>query len=323
LQESALSRRVRVERKWQEAERIFGFELADPGGAPLPSFSAGSHIDVHVPGGLVRQYSLCRPASEDGHYEIAIQHEINSRGGSATLCANIQRGDLLEISDPRNHFPLEPAEHSLLLAGGIGITPLLCMAQRLSAQAASFELHYCTQSRARTAYLERIAAAPFSDKASFHFDDGEAAQRLDLSRVLGAASAGKHVYICGPAGFLEFVREQARQQGWASANVHFEYFSPPAQPQQTASDRFTVVIASSGLEVNVAEDEPVTVALARVGIEIPQSCEVGVCGTCLTRVLEGIPDHRDYFLSDAERATNKQFLPCCSRAKTPRLVLDL
>lgn len=314
---------VRVKRKWQEADRIFGFELAGTSGAPLPSFSAGSHIDVHVPGGIVRQYSLCRPASEDGRYEIAVQHEPSSRGGSAALCASVQQGDLLQVSEPRNHFPLEQAEHSILLAGGIGITPILCMAQRLSVQGSSFELHYCAQSRARTAYFDRITSSPYASHASFHFDDGEASQKLDLPRVLSDPGAARHVYICGPAGFLEFVRERAKVQGWANDKVHFEYFAPPPQPADAPSQSFLVVIASSGQTVAVGEHEPVTAALARAGIEIPQSCEVGVCGTCLTRILEGVPDHRDYFLSDAERATNKQFLPCCSRAKSARLVLDL
>jgi vanillate monooxygenase ferredoxin subunit len=318
-----LSRSVRVERKWQEADRIFAFELADPAGEPLPSFSPGSHIDVHVPAGVVRQYSLCRPAGEDGRYEIAVQQEINSRGGSEALCTTVQEGDALEISEPRNHFPLERAEHTLLLAGGIGITPLLCMAEQLSTTGSSFDLHYCAQTRTRTAYLARIASSSYASSVAFHFDDGADSQKLDASSVLGEPRAGRHLYVCGPAGFLELVRERARLSGWAGENVHFEYFAPPANPAQAQSNRFAVVIASSGQTVMVDDTESVTAALARVGIEVPQSCEVGVCGTCLTHILEGVPDHRDYFLSDAERATNKQFLPCCSRAKSARLVLDL
>lgn len=318
-----MSRFVRVERKWQEADRIFAFELADASAAPLPAFSAGSHIDVHVPGGIVRQYSLCRPAGEGGRYEIAVQRELNSRGGSEALCADVRAGDVLEISDPRNHFPLEPSDHTILLAGGIGITPLLCMAEQLATMRSPFELHYCTQTHARTAFLERIASSRYASHVSFHFDDGAESQKLDVASVLADPRPGKHLYVCGPAGFLEFVRERARLGAWANTNVHFEYFAPPADQVRAESNSFAVVIASSGQTVMVGENEPVTVALARAGIEIPQSCEAGVCGTCLTRILEGIPDHRDYFLSDAERATNKQFLPCCSRAKSARLLLDI
>ncbi len=197
------------------------------------------------------------------------------------------------------------------------------MAQQLSAQSLPFELHYRTQTRMRTAYLGRIADASYAGNVSFHFDDGAELQKLDLPSVLGMPHSNTHLYVCGPAGFLEFVREQARVGGWVNANVHFEYFAPPANQTQAGSNRFEVVIASTGQTVMVSDNETVTAALAREGIDIPQSCEAGVCGTCLTRVLEGIPDHRDYFLSDAERATNTQLLPCCSRSRTPRLVLDL
>lgn len=318
-----MTRLVRVARKWREAHRVFAFELEDASGSPLPSFSAGSHIDVHLPGGLIRQYSMCGPDDEHGRYEIAVQHETHSRGGSDALCLSVHEGDTLEISDPRNHFPLLPADDTLLLAGGIGITPLLCMAQRLATIRARFQLHYCTQTRDRTAFFDRIGQSAYAGNAFFHFDDGDPAQKLDIAAVLARPGAAKHLYVCGPPGFLQFVREQARLGGWAGDNVHFEYFSPPAELAQAASMGFQVVIASTGQSVMVAENELVTDALARVGVDIPRSCEVGVCGTCLTRVIEGIPDHRDYFLSDAQRAANDQFLPCCSRAKSARLVLDL
>jgi vanillate monooxygenase ferredoxin subunit len=318
-----MTRLVRVARKWQEADRIFVFALADASGAPLPAFSAGSHIDVQISGGMTRQYSLIRHDFEREHYEIAVQRELQSRGGSEALCASVHEGDELLISEPRNHFALEPARHTVLLAGGIGITPLLCMAERLASIDASFELHYCTQTRSRTAFLNRIAASAFAQKAFFHFDDGADAQKLDIASVLAAPRAGKRVYMCGPAGFLEFVRERALLAGWANANVHFEYFAPPPDQGSTDSASFAVVLASNGQTVVVGADEPVTAALARAGIDVPMSCESGVCGTCLTRVIEGIPDHRDYFLSDAERAANDRFLPCCSRAKSARLVLDI
>jgi vanillate O-demethylase ferredoxin subunit len=318
-----MTRPVRVARKWQEAHRVFAFELEDVSGRPLPSFSAGSHIDVHLPRGMTRQYSLCSLENENGRYEIAVQQEINSRGGSEELCVSVHEGDTLEVSDPRNHFPLQPADYTLLLAGGIGITPLLCMAQRLATIRAPFELHYCTQTRDRTAFFDRIGRSTYASNSFFHFDDGDNSQKLDIATVLALPGSAKHLYVCGPPGFLEFVRDGARVGGWASDNVHFEYFSPPTDGVQAGSTGFQVVIASTGQSVMVAADEPVTEALARIGVDIPRSCEVGVCGTCLTRVLEGIPDHRDYFLSDAQRAANDSFLPCCSRSKSARLVLDI
>ena len=314
-------RAVRVTRKWQEAEGIFGFELDDVLGGRLPPFSAGSHVDVHVSGGIVRQYSLSRPSGEGGGYEIAVLHEAQSRGGSAALCGQVKEGDTLEISAPRNHFPIHPASHSLLVAGGIGITPILCMAEQLASQGASFELHYCSRSPDRMAFRERIANSGFAASSFFYFDDGEPSQQLDPLALFVSPDPGKHLYVCGPSGFLEYIRNAARDAGWSDANVHFEYFSPPADPAPLAGGSFEVEIPSSGVTVLV-KDESIAEALLRVGIDVPISCEQGVCGSCRMRVIEGEPDHRDYIQSDDERAMNDQIFPCCSRSKSPRLVLE-
>ena len=318
-----MTRCVRVARKWQEAERIFVFELHDPAGGALPPFEPGAHIDVHVPGTLVRQYSLCGLPSQHNRYVIAVQHEAQSRGGSESICTRLHEGDQVEISDPRNHFQLVPSDFTLLLAGGIGITPLICMAEHLADRGSPFELHYCTQGPSRTAFRERIIAARYRAQTFFHFDDGKAAQKLDIDAVLRSPHANRHLYVCGPPGFLEFVRDRARRLGWAGPNVHYEYFSPPVSTAQEEATSFEVVSARSGRAAIVRKDESVIDALARVGIDIPRSCEVGVCGTCLTGVIEGTPDHRDCLLSDQERAANKQFLPCCSRSLGARLVLDV
>lgn len=314
-------RAVRVTRKWQEAEGIYGFELEDALGGSLPPFSAGSHIDVHVPGGFVRQYSLSRLQGERNDYQIAVLRDPESRGGSATLCESIKEGDTLEISEPRNHFPLQAGEHSLLLAGGIGITPILCMAEQLVVEGASFELHYCSRSPERMAFKERIARSRFASKTFFHFDDGEASQLLDPAGVFADPEPGKHLYVCGPSGFLEHIRSSARNAGWQDGNVHFEYFAPPADQRTAKGESFEVEIPSSGVSVAVG-DETIVEALLRVGIDIPVTCEQGVCGSCRMRVIEGEPDHRDYILSDDERTLNDQIFPCCSRSKSPRLVLD-
>jgi len=317
---------VRVLRKAAEAVDIATFELAAEDGGPLPAFSAGAHVDVHLAtaqGPLVRQYSLCNDPQETHRYLIGVLRDPASRGGSAAMHAQVAEGQRLQISPPKNHFPLaHGATRHLLLAGGIGITPLLCMAERLAATGADFALHYCTRSRERTAFAGRIAASDFAGRVQHHYDDGPAAQQLTLAAVLGAPRAGEHVYVCGPKGFMDAVLGAARAAGWPEAQLHHEYFGADAAPQ--AGDRaFEVQLASSGRVVPVAADQTVVQALAAVGVAVMTSCEQGVCGTCLTRVLAGDCDHRDLYLTPEEQAAQDQFLPCCSRARSARLVLDL
>ncbi|MBV9889311.1 MAG: ferredoxin reductase, partial [Rhizobacter sp.] len=203
---------VQVVRKHVEATGICTFELADPLARPLPSFSAGSHVDVHIGDGLVRQYSLCNDPRETHRYMIGVLRVPESRGGSAAMHEAVQEGDVLEISEPRNHFPLaHGAAHSLLVAGGIGITPILCMAERLANIGADFELHYCTRSESRTAFAERIRSAAFAHRVHFHFGDGAAEQRFDVQAVVARAASDAHLYVCGPAGFMDLVLGTARR----------------------------------------------------------------------------------------------------------------
>jgi vanillate monooxygenase ferredoxin subunit len=314
---------VRVARKSKEALDICSLELVSPDGAPLPAFSAGSHIDVHLPNGLTRQYSLCNDPAEGHRYLIGVLKDPASRGGSMAVHESVHEGDMLSISAPKNHFALaHEAQESLLLAGGIGITPILCMAERLSVAGAKFELHYGARTRERMAFQERIARSSFAHRAAFHFDDGEAGQKMNLDALLAAPHSGKHLYVCGPKGFMDAVLAKARAGGWSEPQLHYEFFS--AEVIKSASDgSFEVKLASSGKRILVGKDETVVQALAAAGILVQTSCEQGVCGTCLTRVLEGEPDHRDMYLTPEEQATNGQFLPCCSRAKSACLVLDL
>ncbi len=314
---------VRVARKSAEAEGICSFELVATDGRPLPAFSAGSHVDVQVPGGPVRQYSLCNDPAESHRYLIAVLKDAASRGGSAAMHERVQEGDTLSISAPKNHFALaHDAKRHLLLAGGIGITPLLCMAERLATAGADFDLHYCTRSEARTAFRQRIAASAFAPHVRFHFDDGPPAQRLDLLALLARPVAGQHVYVCGPQGFMDAVLGTARRNGWPEGQLHYEFFG--AAPAPAGGDQpFEVMLASSGRVVPVAAGQSVVQALAGAGVTVLTSCEQGVCGTCLTRVIDGQCDHRDQYLTPEEQAANDQFLPCCSRAKSARLVLDL
>ena len=314
---------VRVARKAVEARDICTFELVAVDAKPLPAFAAGSHIDVQVPGGLTRQYSLCNDPTEGHRYLIGVLRDPASRGGSAAMHERLAEGDTLTISAPKNHFPLaHDAKRHLLLAGGIGITPILCMAERLAITGADFELHYCTRSRERTAFHGRIAASAFAQRVHFHFDDGATVQKLDIAALLETPQAGTHLYVCGPKGFMDAVLGGARAGGWPEAQLHYEFFGAEVAPQ-AGDGAFEVMLASSGRVVMVPKDRSVVQALAAAGIEVQTSCEQGVCGTCLTRVLEGEPEHRDMYLTPEEQAANELFTPCCSRAKSARLVLDL
>lgn len=316
--------RVRVVRKAREALDICAFELVHADGQrSLPAFSAGSHIDVQLPNGLTRQYSLCNDPTESHRYVIGVLRDAASRGGSLALHDQVHEGDVLHISAPKNHFPLaHDAAHSVLLAGGIGVTPILCMAERLHITGASFEMHYCTRSPGRTAFFERIKGSEFAGRVQFHFDDGAPAQKLELQRILSEVKPGTHLYVCGPKGFMDHVLGAARSAGWPAAQLHFEFFGAEIA-RSDADESFEVKLASSGRVVTVGRDQTVVQALAAIGVELETSCEQGVCGTCLTRVLDGEPDHKDMYLTPEEQAANDQFLPCCSRAKSKLLVLDL
>lgn len=313
---------VQVISRRDEALGICSFELGSIDAAELPAFSPGAHVDVHLPGGMIRQYSLCNDPRERHRYVIGVLHDPASRGGSRALHEQIVVGQRLDISAPRNLFELaSEASRSLLFAGGIGITPMLCMAEYLAYSGADFTLHYCARSRERAAFIARLREAPFADRVLLHFDE-EPTTALQAAAVLAEPAEGTHLYVCGPGGFMQHVLETARQQGWKESTLHREYFA--AAPVDTTRDgSFAIRLASSGQVFQVPANETVVQVLQRHGVEIPVSCEQGICGTCLTGVLEGTPEHRDLYLSEAEQARNDQFTPCCSRAHGALLVLDL
>lgn len=313
---------VRISAKCLEAEGVASFELQALDGAPLPRFSAGAHVDVEIRPGLVRQYSLCNDPGETHRYLIAVLREAASRGGSMAMHDEIHEGQTIRISEPKNHFQLGPAPSYLLFAGGIGVTPILCMAERLAHTGARFAMHYCARSPDRAAFVERITKGAFADRVHCHFDSAGTEQALDLERVLREAPPDAHIYVCGPTGFIDFVTTTARKKGWPAEAVHREYFG--AAPADTSQDgEFEVRLASSGAIFAIPAGRTVVEVLASHGVDIPVSCEQGICGTCVTRVLEGTPDHRDMYFTDEERARNDQFTPCCSRSAEPLLVLDL
>ena len=314
---------VRLSRKRPEAEGIVALDLVAIDGAALPAFTAGAHLDLHLPGGLVRPYSLCGDPADTQRYQLGVLREPASRGGSAAVHAHLVEGQTLQVSPPRNQFALVPAApHSLLLAGGIGITPLLAMAEQLAADGASFALHYAVRSAVRVAFAARLLQAPWRAQVRLHLDDGDAVQRLDLPAVLGQPAPGTQLYVCGPSGFIDTVLATARAQGWPEAQLHSERFGAVVEQRDSDGD-FEVQLGQGGPVVRVPRGQTVVQALAAAGVAVPTSCEQGVCGTCLTGVLAGTPDHRDQYLTPEEQSAGDQFLPCCSRASSARLVLAL
>lgn len=313
--------RVKVTRRQAQGQDVVVLDLSVTDGETLPSFSAGAHVDVHLPDGLVRQYSLAGDPGERRYYRLGILKDPNSRGGSVAVHEQLQEGTEVTIGMPRNHFPLEmTAPHSILAGGGIGITPMIAMAHQLHAAGKSFELHYCARSRASAAFLDELASSAFAAHVRLHFDDEGAAGRLDLPSVIEAAAASSHLYVCGPAGFMDSVIAGAGSLGLPASQIHKEYFQVKAD---AGGEAFDVVARKSGQRVRVQDGQSIVDALAGAGIKITVSCEQGVCGTCLCDVIEGIPDHRDVYLTDEEKADNDQILLCCSRSKSGTLVLDL
>lgn len=318
-------RQVVVSEKIYETTDICGYTLVDPAGAPLPSFTAGAHIDVCLGNGLIRSYSLCNDPQEVYRYQLSVRLDPASRGGSSAM-HRIKLGETLHISEPRNFFPLvSGSHHSILIGGGIGITPLLAMAYDLHAHKASFELHYATRSARQTAFRDRLSDSPFSHRVYLHHDDEQSNRKPDLDAIFGCHDNECHVYICGPSGFMAAVMSHALEAGWSSALLHTESFGRGSYGEDGSfnGSSFEVVIRSTGKSVWVGPQQSVVSALAQEGIKIPISCEQGVCGTCITRIFDGIPDHKDLFLTPEEQAGGKVFTPCCSRAKSSKLVLDL
>lgn len=312
---------VKVAKRAQEATGIITLELVDPAGNDLPAFTAGSHIDVHLPKtGNLRQYSLWNSPSETHRYCLGILRDPDSRGGSLEIHDSVKEGDLLKISHPRNHFHLQEgaAEQFILLAGGIGITPLLSMAQRLSDLGKVFELHYCSRSEQRTAFVDKLKNSAYAENVKFHFDDAGDEQLLDIPSLVGTQPEATSLYVCGPQGFMDAVIDAA--SSWNPTDVHREYFSVNEDHENDSS--FKVMIKSTGQVIDIPEDSSITEVLEEQGIDIPVSCEQGVCGTCMTSVIEGDIDHQDFFLTDPEKEAGDVILPCCSRAKGT-LVLDL
>lgn len=315
--------KLRVRSVTYEAEGIRSFELVDPAGGLLPPFDAGAHIDVRIPGGLSRRYSLCGAPGTRDHYRIAVLKAPNSRGGSQAMHERVQAGDLIEVSSPHNFFPLSPdARRSVLLAGGIGITPMLAMLEQLRADGRDYELHYCTTSPQRTAFAPLLAHEVAQGRAHIHHDGGDPRNGLDIAALLKERADDTHVYFCGPGGFMKAVQSAAAH--WPKEAVHFEYFGAEPIAATTAAPGgapLEVVLARSNRTISIDASQTILSALRDAGVLCESSCESGVCGACRLGYLKGKPAHTDYLLSDEEHET--QVLICCATVAEGPLVLDI
>jgi len=311
--------RAVVAHKWTAAEGIAGITL-EPLRGLLPTFQPGAHIDLHLPNGAIRQYSIVNGPGETDGYTIGVKLESDGGGGSRCLHADVREGDVLALSEPRNNFPLRrDAAHTLLIAGGIGITPLLAMAQTLHHQRLDFDLQVFAQSQGHLAFPERLAA--LGAQVTPHLGLDPAATAAELRRLLADYEPGRHVYICGPGPMLESARAIAADTGWPDEAVHFEYFKNTHEIDTTSS--FEIALARSAMTLQVPAGRTILEVLRENGIDLPSSCEQGACGTCVATVIEGEPDHQDVYFNDAEKARGTRILTCVSRAKTARLVLDI
>lgn len=308
---------VRLATITKVAEDISLFGFVPAGGSALPVAEAGAHVDVHLPAGLVRQYSLVIDGrGPPGGYVIAVKKAPDSRGGSRALHEDVAVGTALELSPPRNLFPLvEDAAYSVLVAGGIGITPVWSMLHRLDALGRRFELHYACQTRAGMAFAAELAGHP---AVRLHVD-AEAGTLLDIAGICARAPDGAHLYCCGPVPMLRAF--EAATAHLAPGQVHVEYFT--AVQDAATEGGYEVELARSGMVLLVAAGQRIIDVVRAAGVNVLASCEQGICGSCETRVIGGVPDHRDEVLSDQEKAENLTMMICCSGSRGPRLVLDL
>jgi len=310
--------KLRVTRNDTIADGINLFEFRDAGGSELPQFSAGAHIAIHVPNGMLRKYSLCNDPAERDRYQVAVKREVNGRGGSSSLIDDVKAGDELAVVAPVNDFGLPPrAQDFLFIAGGIGVTPMVAMIRQVMAEGKRFRLYYCTRSPETTAFREELSAPQFKDMVTIHYDQGDPSRSLDLRPILAERKNREHLYCCGPRPLMEAVR--AMTDHWSPTAVHFEAFSE-AETHKPDDKPFKVRLARSGTVLDVSTSMTILEVLREHGLEVPSSCETGTCGTCRTRLLAGEADHRDLVLAEHERKDT--IMICVSRARGDEITID-
>lgn len=297
---------------------IVRLELVAPGDVPLPPYEAGAHIDVMTAPQFIRQYSLCSDPGDPSSYAIGVLNEPSGTGGSLRIHSRLAEGKMVMISQPRNHFPLIPgAKRSLLLAGGIGLTPLMAMAHQLHRNNQEFHFYYKATSRAHAGFIDELSSVPWAEKVKCFFSDE---QRLDVADVLGDYRPGDQLYTCGPSGFMDTVFESALRQGWDEECLHREYFTAPSDVEYE-NHSFKILIANKDAEMLVPPDKSAADVLTEAGYPVETKCSDGLCGTCLAEYVEGDVEHRDYVLSNEQRKTKLTL--CCSRASEPDGLLTL
>lgn len=317
---SASFLQVQVARKWSTAKDVVGLELLPIGDEQLPTFLPGAHIDVRLPNGVIRQYSLTNGPGELDKYRIGVKLEQVSSGGSKYIHETLSEGSVIEISAPRNNFPLRrDATRTVLIAGGIGATPLLAMAQVLEKQKLNYKLHYFAQSDEHLAFPEILNFLGANCIRHLGFSVEETLAKVRES--LGEHVNSENLYVCGPAPMLEATRNIAAELGWPDESIHFEYFKNSKVVSYEST--FEIDLARSALTLNVPAGKTVLQVLRDNGIVIPSSCEQGACGTCLVKVLAGQPDHQDVYLSDSEKKRGDKMLTCVSRALSNKITLDI
>lgn len=315
---------VLVRKVRSETSEIRSFELTAKPGEVLPPFEAGAHIDVFPLPGLSRQYSLVNDPQDRGRYVIGVKRELNGRGGSSAMHTQLREGTVVRIGTPRNNFALRPDQgRCLLLAGGIGVTPLLSMAQALWTRGVDYELHYFARSNSEIAFRDLILESPWSSRVAYHYDLVPPLLNDVLDEILRARPGDASLYVCGPNPFMDIVKTCAEAGGWPAGSIVMEHFSAEPPKLVAGAGEFVVRLAKSGLELIVPSDKAIIDVLREADVEIKTSCEQGVCGTCLTAVIEGEPDHHDLYLSDEEHAAGRLMTPCVSRCKSKLLVLDI
>ncbi|OED12915.1 PDR/VanB family oxidoreductase [Burkholderia sp. A2] len=319
---------VRIDALIDAAQDIRCFRVSRVDGQPFDAYEPGAHIDVTAPSGITRQYSLCGNPDERGSYLFAVKKEAQSRGGSRSLHDDVSVGAELSIGTPRNLFRLaDDASEHVLVAAGIGITPLLSMAYALRQRGARYRLHYFARSRDHAAFVDELSAEPFESHVTFHYGVEPDALAAELGRCIESIDLEAHVYTCGPGPFMDAVVAAAARRIPENA-IHLERFAAEPSTSVTTADAapaegFEVRLQRSGQSVRVAPGTSIVDALAKIGVEVDTSCGEGVCGTCMVPVIDGEPDHRDHCLSKAERASNTVICCCVSRARSAVLVLDL